>query len=515
MEVVLSVTEGPHRGRNFTFRNHDTFIVGRASSAHFRLPQKDQHFSRVHFMIEVNPPHCRLMDAGSTNGTFVNGRRVTTADLRDSDLIQGGNTVIRVSVAAFDPIGDGATIAPRHSDDNQPSAAGAQPARAKPSPIDEPTVPPRLHGGLPPAAPVPTAAPIAQGASSPVTIAPVARQGPPAPPVPPPPLPPPPVRRPLPMSVPLVVPPAVPVAPSPQATTSPADLLPPDYAERIRRRPQPIAGYQIVDELGRGDMGVVYLALRAADHSVVALKTIIPDAASREEDSQRFLREASILKQVAHPHIVSFRDMGCSQGQLFFAMDFVRGVDAGKLLREHSGPLPIGRATRWACQLLEALDYAHTKGFVHRDIKPANLLVTCDAGREIVKLLDFGLARTYQASRVSGLTLMGDVGGTTPFMPPEQITHYRESQPSVDQYSAAATLYFLLTKQFVYDFPRDVGRQIAMILQAEPVPVGRRRPELPAGLAAAIDRGLARAVSERFFSAAEMRHAMLPFCDPP
>src|SRR3954453_19835353 len=80
MKVTLSVTEGPHKGRDFTFQEHDNFIVGRAPCAHFRLSLKDKYFSRVHFMVEVNPPCCRLMDMGSRNGTRVNGRKVTKAD---------------------------------------------------------------------------------------------------------------------------------------------------------------------------------------------------------------------------------------------------------------------------------------------------------------------------------------------------------------------------------------------------------------------------------------------------
>src|SRR3954453_23314499 len=98
MKIVLSVIEGPHKGQDFMFEEHDNFIVGRAPCAHFGLPLKDKYFSRVHFMVEVNPPHCRLMDMGSTNGTRVNGRKVRTADLKAGDLIKGGETVIQVSV---------------------------------------------------------------------------------------------------------------------------------------------------------------------------------------------------------------------------------------------------------------------------------------------------------------------------------------------------------------------------------------------------------------------------------
>ncbi len=101
--VTLTVTEGPHRGTSFTFQEHDTFIVGRSKDAHFRLPLKDKYFSRFHFMVEVNPPFCRLMDMASTNGTFVNERKVTTIDLRDGDIIKGGKTVVTVSLGKEGP----------------------------------------------------------------------------------------------------------------------------------------------------------------------------------------------------------------------------------------------------------------------------------------------------------------------------------------------------------------------------------------------------------------------------
>src|SRR3954453_15893072 len=107
MEIRLAVIEGPHQGRSFTFDGHETFIVGRSWYAHFRLPVKDKCFSRNHFMAEVNPPSCRLMDLGSTNGTFVNGKKVGAIDLKDGDLIKGGQTVPRASI-----VGDDAGIPP-------------------------------------------------------------------------------------------------------------------------------------------------------------------------------------------------------------------------------------------------------------------------------------------------------------------------------------------------------------------------------------------------------------------
>src|SRR5262249_39332353 len=144
-----------------------------------------------------------------------------------------------------------------------------------------------------------------------------------------------------------------------------------------------------------------------------------------------------------HPNIVAFQEMGESEGRLYFAMDYVRGTDAAALLKEH-GPLPVARAVGLVRQMLRALDYAHAKQFVHRDIKPANLLVAGAGGQETARLADFGLARVYQASQLSGLTMTGDIGGTVAFMAPEQITNYREAKPPVDQYAAAASLYNLL-----------------------------------------------------------------------
>jgi eukaryotic-like serine/threonine-protein kinase len=98
MRIFLTVIAGPHKGLEFSFDRHDTFLVGRSRLAHFQLPAKDKYFSRIHFMMEVNPPQCRLIDMGSHNGTYVNGTPVLAADLKDGDQIRAGHTILRVEV---------------------------------------------------------------------------------------------------------------------------------------------------------------------------------------------------------------------------------------------------------------------------------------------------------------------------------------------------------------------------------------------------------------------------------
>jgi serine/threonine-protein kinase len=446
LRITLTVTEGPHAGRVFSFEEHDSFLVGRSPDAKFRLAAKDQYFSRHHFLIELNPPRCRLIDMESTNGIFLNDERVVSAMLKHGDRIKAGKTVLTVAIEETEV-----------KELPDPVSVARQP---DPSPS-------------PPIAATATARGICRACTSPI-------------------------------------PPRI--SSAPDGGSSPHEpRLCPACQELADRQPQPIPGYRVIREIGRGGMGIVSLALRGDDASPVALKTIIPAVAGSKAQVDRFLREARILSGLDHPRIVSFRDMGESSGLLYFAMDFVRGTDAAKLLKAEGGTMPIARAVGLVLQLLDALAYAHDRGFVHRDIKPSNLLVIEHGGIDAVKLADFGLARVYRASRLSGLTMQGDMGGSISFMAPEQLTNFRESKPAVDQYAAGATLYNLLTDRFIHDLPRALQKQILMVLQNDPVPIVSRRRDLPRGLAEVIHRALARAPDDRFPDVTALRAALAPF----
>jgi serine/threonine-protein kinase len=224
---------------------------------------------------------------------------------------------------------------------------------------------------------------------------------------------------------------------------------------------------------------------------------------------QRFLREAEVLRHLAHPNIVSCREVGEIEGRLFFAMEYVRGTDLSQALRKQ-GNYTVPQGVRIVSQVLVALAHAHMRGFVHRDIKPANILLAEGDGR--VKVADFGLARVYQASQLSGLTLGGDIGGTPGYLPPEQITHFRDVSPAADQYSTAAMLYHLLTGKYIFDFEHAKGMAaIVKVLEEEPILLRQRRPDFSVELEAVIHRALARDPHERYPDVQTFCQALAPF----
>ena len=476
MRINLTVKAGPHEGQVFEFRERANFIVGRSERANFRLAVKDNSISRIHFMIEMNPPECRLTDMESTNGTKLNGQKVTVAALKDGDLITAGKTTLLVSMIASDepvpaPTERVATVRARRGNTSLRLDGGAAPITAPPSEhaISSADDPSRRRPSEKPTYRCPLC-----GSDIGECEIGADRTG----------------------SI------------DPRATTV---WLCPTCRGRIGDQSQPIPGYQVVRELGQGGMGIVYQAVRATDGALVALKTIKPAVDPTPLEMDRFLREARILSQLDHPNIVAFHELGQANGLLYFAMDYVAGTDAAQLLRQNGGPLSIARAVDLVCQLLWSLDYAHAKGFVHLDVKPSNMLVTQEGDRDVVRLSDFGLARVYLSSRMSGLSSSNEFGGTAPFMAPEQINDLRATKPSADQYSAAATLYNLLTDRYIYDFPKKLHAKIMKILLEDPVPIRDRRPDIPEGLAAIIHHALARDPLARYPNVREMRRALLPF----
>lgn len=256
-----------------------------------------------------------------------------------------------------------------------------------------------------------------------------------------------------------------------------------------------IPGYANLTEIGRGAMGVVYRAVREADGTPVAVKTVRPPVAPGQDDVGRFLREVRVLGALSHPRIVRSFESGEFEGVLYFVMELVAGTDADRFVREN-GPLPVAVVAELIGQLCDALAHAHAAGYVHRDVKPGNLLLTTDGGWNL-KLADFGLAKAYQGTRMSGLTLSGTTAGTPAFMPPEQITDFKTAKPATDQYAAGVTAYVLLTG--AYPFGAGTSREVLKrVLAGDADRVEARRPDLPKPLAEVIHRAMAVKPENRF-----------------
>jgi eukaryotic-like serine/threonine-protein kinase len=275
--------------------------------------------------------------------------------------------------------------------------------------------------------------------------------------------------------------------------------------------PQPVPHYTTLRELGRGAMGVVYQARNNLTSQMVALKLIMPETATTRAAIDRFLREMSVISQLRHPNIVEWYEQGMSRGQFWFAMEYVAGTNLETLAKADPGRYPVNHACRLACQMLKGLEQAHQLGFVHRDIKPENILIAQLEDGLSVKISDFGLAKSFRGVGLSGLTFSGEMRGTVPFMPPEQMLDFKTVTPVADLYATAATLYYLLTCQYIYDDQPGVDL-IRMLLEEPPIPIRDRRPDISPALAEVIGQCLARDPKTRYPDATSMRKALKPFC---
>jgi serine/threonine-protein kinase len=276
--------------------------------------------------------------------------------------------------------------------------------------------------------------------------------------------------------------------------------------------PQPVPHYTTLREIGRGAMGVVYLAQHNQTGRKVALKLIVPESAAARSAVDRFLREMSVISQLKHPNIVEWLEQGTARGRFWFAMEYVAGSNLEALATADPGHYPIQQACRMASQVLKGLEHAHGLGFVHRDIKPENILIGRSDSGLLAKVSDFGLAKSFRSIGLSGLTFSGEMRGTIPFMPPEQMLDFKTVLPSGDLYATAATLYYLISGSFLYDQIADGGDLIRTLLEEAPVPIQKRRPDVPPALGAVLQKCLARDPNDRYPAAGAMRKALRPFC---
>lgn len=281
--------------------------------------------------------------------------------------------------------------------------------------------------------------------------------------------------------------------------------------EVLKKNPQPIPGYQMIRVLGQGGMGSVMLARSVKDGRAVAIKTLLPEVAVSEQSLKRFMREIEVAATLQHKNVVSYIEHGTHNGIVYLVSEYVGGMDAAKLAKHRGGKLNYQEVVKIIEQTLAALDFAHNLGFVHRDIKEQNILVDGNFPNYLAKLTDFGLAKSFKQTGMSGVTMVGDVAGTIAYMPPEQVRDFKEVRPPSDIYAIGMTAYSLLTGAHALDIsPRaGISETVKAIFEKPIIPIAQRIPDIPIRVSAVIETALAKQVELRWRTAGEMREALL------
>lgn len=474
-KVTLTVIAGEASAPEFVFQERTTVLVGRGSDCRIRLPNHPNHgsVSRHHCLLDLNPPDVRVRDLGSLNGTLVNGKIIGRRkkgvsrddarkedlpeyDLRNSDLIKIGNTVLRVGIRI--PATCSRCEAELTADEPTPAeillCETCRENRAM-APVQQPKSHcSRCHQDV-------TSEIGSNRRGNYVCL---------------------------------------------NCRHDPFELLM-SYLENANRGDKEltaIKGYTLVRELGRGGMGVVYQAVHDKTKRPVAIKVLLSSVAVEKGAQEGFLREARTTKALKHPHVVELLDIGSSGGTFFFTVEYCDGGSVDKLVNRAGGKLPLEEAVSLILQCLDGLAYAHQatipvrladgkveerRGLVHRDLSPHNLFLDNSTGTRMVKIGDFGLAKAFDAAGFSGQTVTGVKAGKPYFMPRQQVIDYMYSKPEVDVWATAATLYSLLTGFTPRDFPidKDVWQ---VVLTENPIHIRQRNPSIPRRIAEVIDVAL-------------------------
>jgi eukaryotic-like serine/threonine-protein kinase len=287
-----------------------------------------------------------------------------------------------------------------------------------------------------------------------------------------------------------------------------------------------VPGYEILGEIGRGGMGVVYKARQISLDRIVALKTIPLTTG----DKGGVPREAWLTARLQHAHIVTIFDVGqTADGSLFFAMEYVDGIDLHRLV-EQNGPLPVDLACSYIRQAALGLQHAHEHGVIHRDVKPSNLIIARSGpdSEGVLKLLDLGLARMTDAPNLPAIkgpanpttdtehdldarrTLTGSFVGTPDFVSPEQASSPRNVDARSDLYALGCTFYYLLTGRVPYTGPTPLAK-LVQHLTGEAPPLRAGRPDVPPGVDAIVSRLMAKRPEDRYPTAGAVARALFPF----
>ena len=261
---------------------------------------------------------------------------------------------------------------------------------------------------------------------------------------------------------------------------------------------QTLGKYHILEEIGRGGMGVVYKAHDTVLDRLVAIKVLAPHLTWDQEFVKRFLHEARSAARLEHAHVVTIYDVAQAQGHHVIAMKYLEGRSLAEIIRRE-GPLPPERAAHLLAQIAQALDYAHARKLIHRDVKPGNVIVS---PQDHATLTDFGIARSLEGTR---LTQSGVMVGTPAYMSPEQVQGHTVG-PATDVYALGIVAYEMLGGR--PPFEGETPRLLHAHVYEEPRPLSQVSPKVAPAVGAVVKKALAKEPGKRYGSAGAFAAAL-------
>ena len=264
--------------------------------------------------------------------------------------------------------------------------------------------------------------------------------------------------------------------------------------------------YRLLDLIGQGGMGRVYLARDTRLDRLVALKILSPERLSNPRAVSRFHREARVGARLQHENLVRIYDFGESNGRYFLVMEYIEGKTIGTLMAEQ-GPVPPATAARLIRQVALGLEHAHRKGLIHRDVNPFNILVTNDG---TAKLADLGLAVILDEEE--RLTRDGAAVGTWDYVAPEQAKDSRAADARSDVYSLGCTMYHMCAGQVPFPGP-SLPEKVLGHQAIDPTPLARKVPGFPEGLSEVVRRMMRKSPDDRYASPMDVARALTPYAD--
>ena len=262
--------------------------------------------------------------------------------------------------------------------------------------------------------------------------------------------------------------------------------------------------YLLLELIGQGGMGRVYLARDTRLNRLVALKILAPERMNNSRAVERFKREARVGAQLQHENLVRIYDFGQSNGRFFLVMEYIEGKTIGALITAQ-GPMPAPTAARLTWQIALGLEHAHRKGLIHRDVNPYNVLVTHEG---IAKLADLGLA--IDLAEDERVTREGATVGTFDYVAPEQARHSHAADIRSDIYSLGCTLYHMVAGQVPFPSP-SLPEKLFAHQALEPTPLNQLIPDIPADFVEVVQRMMRKLPDERYATPLQVAQALEPF----